>query len=301
MLAQVGHSLGHGMRTDEDRPPITTDQPPPDASADGPDDRPPLPPLAVATDKLDLIYPTAGGPVHALAGIDLAIRQGEFVSFIGPSGCGKTTLLRVIADLEHATGGAITVNGVTPEQARLARAYGFVFQAAALYPWRNVLRNVTLPLEIQHMPRAERLARAEQALAQVELSSFARRFPWHLSGGMQQRVSIARALSFDPALLLMDEPFGALDEIIRDRLNEQLLALWRRTGKTVLFVTHSIQEAVFLSSRIIVMSPRPGRIIDDVPCDLPPERGLEIRDSPAFARIAHRVRAGLHAGHSDEL
>jgi NitT/TauT family transport system ATP-binding protein len=249
---------------------------------------------------LDLVFQTADGPVTALSNVNLTVNKGDFVSLIGPSGCGKTTLLRVIADLEHASAGDIRVNGVTPEEARLKRAYGYVFQAAALYPWRTVLRNVTLPLEIMGMPRRDRLERAAKVLELVDLIGFERKFPWQLSGGMQQRVSIARALSFDPDLLLMDEPFGALDEIIRDRLNEQLLQLWERTGKTVIFVTHSIPEAVFLSSRIVVMSPRPGRIIDIAESDLPRDRNFEIREAASFAEIAHRVRVGLRAGHGDD-
>jgi NitT/TauT family transport system ATP-binding protein len=247
---------------------------------------------------LSLRFETADGPVQALAEIDLMVERGGFVSLIGPSGCGKTTLLRVVADLERPTAGAITVNGVTPEDARLARAYGYVFQAPALYPWRSVERNVTLPLEIMGLSGVERRSRAARYLAMVNLEGFEKRFPWQLSGGMQQRVSIARALSFEPDLLLMDEPFGALDEITRDHLNEQLLLLWRRTGKTVLFVTHSISEAVFLSTRIVVMSPRPGRIIDVIENPLPAERSLDIRESLEFQKIAHRVRQGLRAGHS---
>jgi len=248
--------------------------------------------------KLSLIFQTADTPVYALSDIDLAIRKGEFVSLIGPSGCGKTTLLRVIADLERATGGQIAVNGKTPEQARAERGYGYVFQAPALYPWRNVIRNVTLPLEIMGVPPAERATRAVKNLEIVGLNGFEKKFPWQLSGGMQQRVSIARAMSFDPALLLMDEPFGALDEITRDHLNEQLLRLWERTGKTVIFVTHSIAEAVFLSSRIVVMSPRPGRIIETIDCDLPQGRTLDARETPRFLEIAHKVRLALRAGHS---
>ena len=247
---------------------------------------------------LSLRFETADGPVNALSEIDLTVERGGFVSLIGPSGCGKTTLLRVIADLARPTAGAITVNGVTPEHARLARAYGYVFQAPALYPWRSVERNVTLPLEIMGLSSAERRARAARYLAMVNLEGFEKRFPWQLSGGMQQRVSIARALSFEPDLLLMDEPFGALDEITRDHLNEQLLLLWRRTGKTVVFVTHSISEAVFLSTRIVVMSPRPGRIIDVIENTLPRERSLDLRESLEFQEVAHRVREGLRAGHS---
>ncbi|KAB0676579.1 ABC transporter ATP-binding protein [Aureimonas leprariae] len=247
---------------------------------------------------LGLTFRTADGPVHALKDVDLSVREGEFISFIGPSGCGKTTLLRVIADLERPTAGAISVNGMTPEAARQARAYGYVFQAAALYPWRTIERNVSLPLEIMGHDKAERKRRVEAGLELVGLAGFGRKFPWQLSGGMQQRASIARALAFDPQLLLMDEPFGALDEIVRDRLNEELLKLWWKTRKTVIFVTHSIPEAVFLSTRIVVMSPRPGRIHEIVDCNLGTERPLEIRETPRFLEIAHRVREGLRAGHS---
>ena len=253
---------------------------------------------AIEADRLSLVFRTREGPVHALSEVSLTVEPGEFVSLIGPSGCGKTTLLRAVADLERPTSGTLRVNGLTPEEARLRRAYGYVFQAPALQPWRTILRNVTLPLEIMGVPRAERVARAEAQLALVGLDGFERRFPWQLSGGQQQRASIARALSFDPALLLMDEPFGALDEIVRDHLNEQLLKLWAATRRTVLFVTHSIPEAVFLSTRIVVMSPRPGRIAEVIDCDLGPDRPLEIRETPAFLRIAARVREALRAGHS---
>lgn len=254
--------------------------------------------MAIDIRDLSLTFETADGPVYALSKANLAVKPGEFVSFIGPSGCGKTTLLRVIADLEKPTSGSITVNGVTPEAARLGRQYGYVFQAPALYPWRNAEANVMLPLEVFGYTKAERQERAKRYLAMVNLSGFEKKYPWQLSGGMQQRVSIARALSFEPALLLMDEPFGALDEIVRDRLNEQLLQLWAETRKTVIFVTHSIPEAVFLSTRIVVMSPRPGRIIDIIDCDLGEKRTLDIRETPAFLKIAHRVREGLRAGHS---
>jgi NitT/TauT family transport system ATP-binding protein len=252
----------------------------------------------ISAEKLGLVFETADAPVQALTDIDLSVSRGEFVSLIGPSGCGKTTLLRVIADLERPTAGSITVNGMTPEAARLARAYGYVFQAAALYPWRNIDRNVGLPLEIMGIGKAERTRRVAEGLDLVGLTGFGRKFPWQLSGGMQQRASIARALSFDPDLLLMDEPFGALDEIVRDHLNAELLKLWAKTGKTVVFVTHSIPEAVFLSTKIVVMSPRPGRIHKVIDCDLGPERPLEIRESSEFLAIAHRVREGLRAGHS---
>jgi NitT/TauT family transport system ATP-binding protein len=247
---------------------------------------------------LDLTFQTADGPVFALSKVNLTVAEGEFVSFIGPSGCGKTTLLRAIADLEQASSGTLTVNGMSAEQARLARAYGYVFQAPALYPWRNVERNVGLPLEIMGLD--DQAGRIQRNIDLVNLSGFEKKFPWQLSGGMQQRVSIARALAFDPKLLLMDEPFGALDEIVRDKLNQQLLELWDRTRKTVVFVTHSIPEAVFLSTKIVVMSPRPGRIIDVIDTNFPRQRTLDIRETPAFLKIAQRVREGLKAGHSYE-
>ena len=250
--------------------------------------------------RLSLTFVTNDGPVEALSAIDLKVRRGEFVSLIGPSGCGKTTLLRVIADLEKPTGGSITVNGVSPEAARAKRAYGYVFQAPALYPWRTIARNVALPLEIMGLNKAERERRVAANMELVNLTGFERKYPWQLSGGMQQRVSIARALSVEPELLLMDEPFGALDEIVRDHLNEQLLQLWAKTNKTVVFVTHSIPEAVFLSTRIVVMTPRTGKIHDIIDSDLPRERSLDIRETPEFLKIAHRVRAGLRAGHSYE-
>ena len=248
---------------------------------------------------LSLTFEAADGPVFALSEVDLQIAEGEFVSIIGPSGCGKTTLLRVIADLEQPSGGDIKVNGVSPGEARARRDYGFIFQAPALYPWRTIQKNVELPLEIFGVSKAERRERSQRQLELVNLKGFEKKFPWQLSGGMQQRASIARALSFDPKLLLMDEPFGALDEIVRDHLNEQLLQLWDKTRKTVLFVTHSIPEAVFLSSKIVVMSPRPGRIIDVIDASgLGRVRKLEIRETPEFLKIAHRVREGLRAGHS---
>jgi NitT/TauT family transport system ATP-binding protein len=254
--------------------------------------------LVVDAQNISLTFETADGKVEALSNVSLRVAPGEFVSFIGPSGCGKTTMLRVIADLQQPTSGTLSVNGMSAENARLARSYGYVFQAPALFPWRTIEKNLKLPLEIMGFSAAEQQQRAEYYLSLVNLKGFERKFPWQLSGGMQQRVSIARALSFDPALLLMDEPFGALDEIVRDHLNEQLLQLWKSTGKTVLFVTHSIPEAVFLSTRIVVMSPRPGRIIDVIDCDFPPDRSLEIRETPEFLKVAQRVRTGLRAGHS---
>lgn len=251
----------------------------------------------VSAKNLDLTFETNDGPVHALSGVSLDIHAGDFVSFIGPSGCGKTTFLRVMADLEQPTGGQITVNGVSPKEARLARSYGYVFQAAGLYPWRTIGGNIRLPLEIMGYSKADQAERVARVLEMVDLAGFEKKFPWQLSGGMQQRASIARALAFDADLLLMDEPFGALDEIVRDHLNEQLLSLWSSTGKTIGFVTHSIPEAVYLSTKIVVMSPRPGRVTDVIESPLPKERSLDIRDTPDFLDLAHRVREGLRAGH----
>jgi NitT/TauT family transport system ATP-binding protein len=252
----------------------------------------------VSAKNLGLTFSTGDGDVVALSDVNLEIGRGEFVSFIGPSGCGKTTFLRVIADLEQPTSGSITVNGTSPSDARLNRAYGYVFQAPALYPWRTIEQNVALPLEI--MGLSDRAARIQRTLELVNLTGFEKKYPWQLSGGMQQRASIARALSFDADLLLMDEPFGALDEIVRDHLNSELLKLWARTKKTIAFVTHSIPEAVYLSTKIVVMSPRPGRVTDIIESDLPAERPLDIRETPEFLRLAARVRDGLRAGHSYE-
>jgi len=250
--------------------------------------------------NLDLTFQTNDGPIHALKDVSLDIMKGDFVSFIGPSGCGKTTFLRVIAALEEPTGGSVTVNGMTPDEARRARAYGYVFQAAGLYPWRTIEGNIRLPLEIMDFSKSEMRERIDRVLQLVDLEGFGKKFPWQLSGGMQQRASIARALAFDADILLMDEPFGALDEIVRDHLNEQLLRLWDKTHKTIGFVTHSIPEAVYLSTRIVVMSPRPGRITDVIENTLPRDRPLDIRDTPEFLEIAHRVREGLRAGHAYE-
>ena len=255
-------------------------------------------PEVVSARKLGLTFQTGDGPVRALADVDLTIGKGEFVSFIGPSGCGKTTLLRVIADLEKPTSGTISVNGMTAEQARERRAYGYVFQASALLPWRTIERNVALPLEVMGVPRAEQAERIRRTLDLVNLTGFEKKYPWQLSGGMQQRASITRALAFDADLLLMDEPFGALDEIVRDHLNEQLLKLWARTTKTICFVTHSIPEAVYLSTRIVVMSPRPGRIIEDVVIDLPRPRGLDLLSDAAFGDYTRKLRHLLDHGES---
>lgn len=254
----------------------------------------------ISANDLSLTFETNDGPVHALKDVTLDVRKGDFVSFIGPSGCGKTTFLRCMADLEHPTGGTITVNGVSAAEARMARAYGYVFQAAGLYPWRTIGGNIRLPLEIMGYGKSEQDRRVKDVLELVDLAGFEKKYPWQLSGGMQQRASIARALAFDADILLMDEPFGALDEIVRDHLNEQLLQLWARTEKTICFVTHSIPEAVYLSTKIVVMSPRPGRVTDVIESTLPKERPLDIRESKEFLDIAHRVREGLRAGHAYE-
>ena len=254
-------------------------------------------PATVEVQGVSVVYPAKENTVIALDEVSLNIREGEFVSLIGPSGCGKTTLLRVIADLEQVSAGTVLVNGLSARDARLARAYGYVFQAPALFPWRTVLGNVCLPLEIHGLDKAKVRAVAMEHLERVGLKGFEGKYPWQLSGGMQQRVSIARALGFEPKLLMMDEPFGALDEITRDRLNEQLLRLWEREKRTIVFVTHSIPEAVFLSSRIVVMSPRPGRIVDVIESGLPADRTLDVRDTPEFSAIAHRVRLALQDGH----
>ena len=255
--------------------------------------------IAIDARDVGLRFDTGDGYVEALKGVNLNVNSGEFVSLIGPSGCGKTTFLRVVAALEEPTSGQMMVNGMSPDEARRARAYGYVFQAAGLYPWRTIFRNVCLPLEVMRFSREERAERARKAIDMVGLGGFENRFPWQLSGGMQQRASIARALCFDAEILLMDEPFGALDEIVRDRLNEHLLSLWRSTGKTVAFVTHSIPEAVYLSTKIVVMSSRPGRITDVIKSPLGRNRPLEIRDTPEFLEVAQRVRAGLRSSHDD--
>lgn len=255
----------------------------------------------ISARNLSLTFQTGDGPVHALKDVSLEVQKGDFVSFIGPSGCGKTTFLRCMADLEHPTGGSLAVNGISPEEARKSRAYGYVFQAAGLYPWRTIGGNIRLPLEIMGYGREDQDVRVKRVLELVDLAGFERKYPWQLSGGMQQRASIARALAFDADLLLMDEPFGALDEIVRDHLNEQLLHLWERTNKTICFVTHSIPEAVYLSTKIVVMSPRPGRITDVIESTLPRHRPLDIRETPEFLEIAHRVREGLRAGHGDAV
>jgi len=234
--------------------------------------------------------------VVALEDVDLDIGPGEFVSLIGPSGCGKSTLLRVVGDLIQPTGGAVEVNGKSAHQARVDRDYGIVFQDSVLFEWRTVARNIGLPLELAGWSRERRKERVQEMLELVELSGFEGHHPWQLSGGMQQRVSIARALSFEPALLLMDEPFGALDEMTRERLNLELLQIWAASGSTVVFVTHSISEAVFLSTRVVVMSPRPGRITGIVDVDLPQPRTFRTREEPRFAELIRDVRRTLRQG-----
>ncbi|MGH3041651.1 MAG: ABC transporter ATP-binding protein [Gaiellaceae bacterium] len=239
------------------------------------------------------------GGVVALEGIDLGVGAGELVSLIGPSGCGKSTLLRIVGDLTEPTSGEVVVNGKSARQARVDRDYGIVFQDAVLYDWRTVAKNIALPLEMLGWERKRRAERVEEMLELVELTGFEGHHPWQLSGGMQQRVSIARALSFDPALLLMDEPFGALDEMTRERLNMELLRIWEQAGSTIVFVTHSIAEAVFLSTRVVVLSPRPGRIASVVPIDLGRPRTVETREEPRFFELVTEVRELLRAGGAD--
>jgi NitT/TauT family transport system ATP-binding protein len=240
-------------------------------------------------------FHSEGAETVALVNIDLEIEDGEFVSLLGPSGCGKSTLLRLVGDLLVPTSGVVKVNGKEPQQARLDRDYGMVFQQATLLDWRRVLPNIELPLEIMGLPGPEREQRAREMLQLVELAEFGDRFPWQLSGGMQQRVAIARALALQPQILLMDEPFGALDEITRERMQMELMRIWRQTRTTVIFVTHSIPEAVFLSNRVVVMSPRPGRIAGVVEVDLPQPRVFDTREEPAYFDKLNEVREILRA------
>jgi NitT/TauT family transport system ATP-binding protein len=233
------------------------------------------------------------GRVEALLDIDVSIAAGEFVSLIGPSGCGKSTLLRIIGDLTSPTSGTVMVNGKPAPRARLDRDYGMVFQAPVLFDWRTVQGNVELPLEVSGTPKRERTERALEHLRLVELADFAGHYPWQLSGGMQQRVAIARALAVDPAILLMDEPFGALDEMTRERMNLELLKVWERTATTIVFVTHSIAEAVFLSTRVVVMSPRPGRISAVIDIDLPRQRSADTRELEQYFHLVTAVREAL--------
>ena len=256
-------------------------------------------PAAVSVQSLSKRFER--GNVLALDTIDLDVAPGEFVSLIGPSGCGKSTLLRIVGDLIQPTQGSVLVNGKDAHQARLDRDYGIVFQDAVLYDWRTVARNIALPLEMAGWDRRRRTERVAEMLELVELTGFADHHPWQLSGGMQQRVSIARALSFSPPLLLMDEPFGALDEMTRERMNGELLRIWQELAATVVFVTHSIAESVFLSTRVVVMSARPGRIAGIVEIDLPQPRGPETREHPRFAEHITHVRRLLRSGGLDEV
>jgi NitT/TauT family transport system ATP-binding protein len=249
--------------------------------------------LVVEAKDIGKVFGSGPDGTEALRGIDLVIAQGDFVSLIGPSGCGKSTLLRLIGDLVGPTTGTISINGKTPGQAREDRDYGIVFQSATLLDWRTVQKNVELPLEIMDFPAGERPARAREMLDLVQLGGFADHFPWQLSGGMQQRVAIARALAFKPSLLLMDEPFGALDEMTRELMQQEVLRLWEETGTSVVFVTHSIPEAVFLSTRVVVMSPRPGRINSEVPVDLPRLRTQDTREDTRYFELITEVREAL--------
>ena len=258
-------------------------------------------PLVVDARAVGKVFDSGEQEVVALQGIDLSLENGDFVSLIGPSGCGKSTLLRLIGDLLEPTTGTLSINGKSPNQARLDRDYGMVFQSATLLDWRTVRKNVELPLEVMGVASGDREAKALEMLELVELSAFADRYPWQLSGGMQQRVAIARALAFQPALLLMDEPFGALDEMTRELMQQELLRIWRETGITVVFVTHSIPEAVFLSTRVVVMSPRPGRISQEIAIDLPPTRATETREDSHYFELITELREALRRGDKETV
>ena len=248
----------------------------------------------IACRDVSMVFPAAAGPVRALEGVTLDVERGELIALIGPSGCGKSTLLRLIADVLQRTGGAIEVRGGPPVRARLAREFGFVFQHPGLLLWRDALANVRLPLEIGGWGKRHVAPhRPEELLELVGLKGFERAYPRQLSGGMQQRVSIARALVTGPPILLMDEPFGALDEITRDHLNQELLRIWAATGTTIIFVTHSIPEAVYLSSRIFVFTHRPGRVLEEVRIDLPSPREPSVKDTPEFVRHTGALRRAL--------
>ncbi len=251
----------------------------------------------ITVKNLNMIYRGRGTETVALKDANLEIQEGEFVSLIGPSGCGKTTLLKLIADLVQATSGELIVAGKDPRTARLDREYGYVFQAPTLLDWRSVENNVMLPLEIMKISKKERYRTAQRLLQMVGLEDFHKQYPWQLSGGMQQRVSIARALAFDPKILLMDEPFGALDEITRETMNNELLRIWQETKKTVVFVTHSIPEAVFLSTKIVVMTPRPGKIEKIIDVNLTYPRNIDTRESKEFFELATEVRESLRDVH----
>ena len=232
----------------------------------------------------------AGEEIKALADINLTIKEGEFISLLGPSGCGKTTLLRIIADLLEPTTGSVLIDGMTPREVRMKKKYGIVFQTPVLYDWRTVRRNICMPMEIMEIPKKERTARIDRMLDLVGLHKFGLKYPFELSGGMQQRVGIARALALDPEILLMDEPFSALDEFTREKLNEDLLEIWGKTKKTVIFVTHNIPESVFLSDRVVVLSPHPGRVSAVVDIDLPRPRTADLREAPEFFEYVAKIR-----------
>jgi NitT/TauT family transport system ATP-binding protein len=257
--------------------------------------------MVVSSRGVELVYPAEGRvpPVTALTDIDLEIGRGSFVSLIGPSGCGKSTFLRIVADLLAPTAGTIVIDGKPPEAARLARQIGFVFQDSALLEWRRILPNVALPLELRGTGKAEREARAAGLLELVGLKGFERSWPRQLSGGMRQRAAIARALSTEPQVLLMDEPFGALDQITRDRLNMELVRIHEATKVTVVFVTHSIREAMLLSDRVVVMTPRPGRIARIIDVPLPRPRTLAVRESQEFQRLVGEGNMELERGYGD--
>jgi NitT/TauT family transport system ATP-binding protein len=257
------------------------------------------PKAVVTVAGVNKVFESSSGRTTALQDIDLTIEPGEFVSLIGPSGCGKSTLLRLIGDLTAPTSGSIVVNGKPARQARLDRDYGIVFQAPVLFDWRSVHANVALPLEVKGVSGADRDRRVKAMLDLVELRDFARHYPYQLSGGMQQRVSIARALALEPSILLMDEPFGALDEMTRERMNSEVQRIWQQTGTTVVFVTHSIPEAVFLSSKVVVMSPRPGRIVRVIDVDLPRPRTDDTRETARYFELITEVRETLRGRRGD--
>ncbi|MBS4783547.1 MULTISPECIES: ABC transporter ATP-binding protein [Clostridium] len=246
----------------------------------------------IKIENLSMKYPNKNGgePVTALQNVNLDIKQGEFISLLGPSGCGKTTLLRIIADLLQPTEGKITVRGETPRDIRLKKKYGVVFQNPVLYDWRTIRRNICMPMELMGMKKAERTKQVTKMLDLVGLQDFGKRYPYELSGGMQQRVGIARALAINPEILLMDEPFSALDEFTREKLHVDLLEIWRKTNKTVIFVTHNISEAVFLSDRVVVLSPHPGRVSTVIDINLPRPRDMESKQTTEFYDYITKIR-----------
>lgn len=248
----------------------------------------------ISIENLNMVYETdKGDKVTALTDVNLEIESSSFVSLLGPSGCGKTTLLRIIADLIAPTSGSVSVGGMSPTQARMARKLGMVFQSAVLYDWRSVLKNVEMPLEIMHLPKGERRDRAEHMLEMVGLKDFAHRYPYELSGGMQQRVSIARALAVNPGILLMDEPFSALDEFTREKLHDDLLGIWKENKMTVVFVTHNISESVYLSDKVVVMSPHPGRVSAVLDIDLNRPRCAQMRETEEYYDYIAEIRSDL--------